>query len=278
MAGETGDHGGSWSIQKKTSLVLRILRGEISIEEAALENGLETRELEQWRDQFLDSAEEQLISDDARWTSRTMESAEQFGVWVHSEEDDWLNTCLFLQAACESNFPKPASAIWAGGGRPPRPLARGGEIPVLHGVSRTVAGSSFSLFAAMLSAEALLERKTALSQWHLSIDVAGIVALVDTRRRPRALTWVKAQDLPFVIGAMSTDPDAFSLERFREDFEVPQGVSVVPGPAPMKPRNRDIEPGRSEPWLSIASILGAGSLRFDTDYALRLLARLRREL
>ena len=46
-----------WTAKRRAALVLRILKGETSVEEAARQQGLTVRDVEDWQDQFLRVAE-----------------------------------------------------------------------------------------------------------------------------------------------------------------------------------------------------------------------------
>ena len=51
-----------WTANRKAALVLSILRGETSIQEAARKHGLTVAEVEDWKERFLLAAENALIS------------------------------------------------------------------------------------------------------------------------------------------------------------------------------------------------------------------------
>lgn len=51
-----------WTTKRKTALVLSILKGEISTQEAARQNGLTVGDVEDWKDRFLLGAENALRS------------------------------------------------------------------------------------------------------------------------------------------------------------------------------------------------------------------------
>ena len=51
-----------WTAKRRGALVLSILRGEISIQEAARRHALTVAELEEWKDRFLCGAENALRS------------------------------------------------------------------------------------------------------------------------------------------------------------------------------------------------------------------------
>ncbi len=49
-----------WTTKRKTALVVSILKGDISSQEAARQNGLTVAEIEEWKDRFLLGAENAL--------------------------------------------------------------------------------------------------------------------------------------------------------------------------------------------------------------------------
>ena len=51
-----------WTAKRRVALVLSILKGETSIQEAARKHGLKVAEIEDWRDRFLVGAENALRS------------------------------------------------------------------------------------------------------------------------------------------------------------------------------------------------------------------------
>jgi len=51
-----------WTAKRRTALVVELLRGETSIEEASRRHGLTVAELEEWKERFLAGAENALRS------------------------------------------------------------------------------------------------------------------------------------------------------------------------------------------------------------------------
>jgi len=51
-----------WTAKRRSALVLKILGGETSVQEAARQHGLTVAEVEQWRERFLRGAENALRS------------------------------------------------------------------------------------------------------------------------------------------------------------------------------------------------------------------------
>jgi len=61
MGDETGEVK-RWTAKRKAALVLSILRGETSVQEAARKHGLTVAEVEDWKEKFLLAAENALRS------------------------------------------------------------------------------------------------------------------------------------------------------------------------------------------------------------------------
>ena len=51
-----------WTAKRRTALVMQVLKGETSAQEAARKHGLTVAEVEDWRDRFLSGAENALRS------------------------------------------------------------------------------------------------------------------------------------------------------------------------------------------------------------------------
>ncbi len=51
-----------WTAKRRAALVLELLRGELSVAEAARKHGLTVAEIEEWRERFLSGAENTLRS------------------------------------------------------------------------------------------------------------------------------------------------------------------------------------------------------------------------
>lgn len=57
MGSEPGEPIERWTAKRRAALVLRVLKGETSVAEAARQHGLTVGEVEGWQDQFLRAAE-----------------------------------------------------------------------------------------------------------------------------------------------------------------------------------------------------------------------------
>jgi len=62
MAEEQSDQVQRWTAKRRAALVLGVLRGETSVQEAARAHGLTVAEIEDWRERFLAAAENALRS------------------------------------------------------------------------------------------------------------------------------------------------------------------------------------------------------------------------
>ena len=62
MAGDTSEPIERWTAKPRVALVVRILKGETSVAEAARTHGLTVAEVEDWREKFLLGAENALRS------------------------------------------------------------------------------------------------------------------------------------------------------------------------------------------------------------------------
>lgn len=51
-----------WTAKRRSALVLSVLRGETSVQEAARQHGLTVAEVEEWKERFLSGAENALRS------------------------------------------------------------------------------------------------------------------------------------------------------------------------------------------------------------------------
>ena len=62
MSNEKGDQVQRWTAKRRSALVMSILKGETSAQEAARKHGLTVSEIEDWRERFLLAAENALRS------------------------------------------------------------------------------------------------------------------------------------------------------------------------------------------------------------------------
>jgi len=62
MSGEIPEDVQRWTSKRRAALVLSILKGETSVQEAARKHGLTVAEIEDWRERFLLAAENALRS------------------------------------------------------------------------------------------------------------------------------------------------------------------------------------------------------------------------
>jgi transposase-like protein len=62
MAPEIPDQVQRWTAKRRAALILQILKGETSVQEAARKHGLRAAEVEEWKERFLLAAENALRS------------------------------------------------------------------------------------------------------------------------------------------------------------------------------------------------------------------------
>jgi hypothetical protein len=276
-----------WSSDRRIALVLAVLRGGMSCQQAAYASGVPASVIEVWKEQFLARAEEALQHE---ITPNLPEgSIRDSGVWICSDVRGSIAPCLMMQAACGGTSSLPALARWADESKPPRFGGTGTEVSLLHGAARvgTAGSASLHLFVARIPDVALFERETSLNQWRFPAPIEGIVLLVDGRERrsqrrlslgrrrlssPQA-EWVQAQRLPYVVGVMDPRPDGDDGP-IRQRLGLAPGVPVVFGPGLKKTRPA-VGPATAHLELE-KLLLGLGELRFDEGFATRLLLILER--
>jgi len=291
---ETGEN---WPPEKRVALVLSILRGEASVEDAARAHGLAPAQVEEWKERFLAAAEEAITPRATEEPVETPEApetpAEDLGVWICTFSEQSIAPILFMQAACGDRLPTETSISWNRDVPAPKPFRRSRAISLLHARCRDIplAGDRMRAFSTRLIETVAFERESALADWRFPVRMAGVVALLEKGQgddavgrlfrsiKPsvnRTLAWVGAQELPFVIAAVGYDDKDFAERAFREEHQLPSHVPIVPGP-PMseglrpgdRPRGRAA--GVSRGFMSFLSG-GGRNLRFDSTYARQVLA------
>jgi transposase-like protein len=82
-----------WTAKRRSALILSIIRGETSVQEAARRHGLTVAEVEDWREKFLAAAENALRSrpkdDEALKTSRSRGSSRRSGSSSSTSTSSW---------------------------------------------------------------------------------------------------------------------------------------------------------------------------------------------
>ena len=269
-----------WPQERRVALVLSILKGEVSAREAARSHGLTLAQVEGWKTQFLAAAEDALAApaaDEPVDTSEKDEArADAAGIWICSLSEQSLAPVLFMQAACAGRLPTETSIKWTGEHRSPKPFRRSGFVSLLRGECGIIplVGHPLHVYSTRLVETVPFERDSALSDWELPVPIAGIVALVENRPsqettarlfraiKPapsRALTWIMAQELPWVIAAVGYDDENISEDTFRELYKLPSYVPIIPGPSPLGAGLMSFLTGRGR------------NLRFDSAYAKQVL-------
>ncbi len=211
------------------------------------------------------------------------------GAWVCSEDVESLAPALLIEALC------PQQSQLCVRGRPTCHSAQAGrrsaEASLLYGVHNLGPDnhSPLLLFACRLDSRHMLKHESDLAEWLFPVPMAGVVVLTQKMGRSRlahraatclrlsrrdTLGWAEAQGLPLVLGAMGIDAHHVAQQNFRKECGLGSGVRVVVGPAPAR---RRLPKGACLPGTSrfeLASLLCAGELRFDEDYATRILSAL----
>jgi len=212
--------------------------------------------VESWKTQFLAAAEDALAAPAAEEPVDTSDEddahADAAGIWICSLSEQSLAPVLFMQAACAGRLPTETLIKWAGEHRSPKPFRRSGSVSLLRGECGIIplVGHPLHVYSTRLVETVPFERDSALSDWELPVPIAGIVALVENRPsqettarlfraiKPapsRALTWIMAQELPWVIAAVGYDDENISEDTFRELYKLPSYVPIIPGPSPWGP-------------------------------------------
>lgn len=299
MSDKTGRDTAEWIAAKRTALVLRILRGEISIAQAAHDYHLPLTELEAWKEDFLATAEAAVRSPPNRdEPTEPKPPGKPSGVWICANGRDSLAPCLFMEAACAGRLPIQTRARWIGQGDAPRRFRQSGGLPLLQGICSEDLTESrpLHLFANMAGAAVRFERRSRLADWAMPIPIVAMVMLLDKREeagwfgqlllgpgisRNRTLAWVQTQTLPLVVAAMGYETDELFSGRFALRYPLPAQVCLLAGEPPARRPLDEGDRTSAGSWLvhgSMATLLGLGGLRFNPQYASRILAVLRNQI
>jgi hypothetical protein len=278
-------------------LVLSILRGELSVEEAVQGRELSLAQVEEWKIEFLAAAEDSLFCPSDRHSNAgdavTMQTHD-FGIWVCALCSRSLAPFLFMAAANAGSPPSQTSAAWNGVGLPRNPLGGSGAISLLHGdSSHSCAGGRLHLFTTKMTESAWFERKSALSDWRFPMPVAGVVVLLERREEDRwvrwllralklsidrTLAWVKTQELPFVVAAMGYDTARFSEDSISRRYGLVDRIPVVSGPPLLWTPQPRTDPrsilGRGDTPGAMSLLIRGRKLSFDPSYVKAILTTL----
>ena len=292
MEEEIRDHERVWTAPDRATLVLRILRGEISIDEAARECELPVSEIDAWKDEFLATAEEALrLRPTDRTSPEPTATTRARGVWICKEGRESLAPCLLIEAACPGRSPGVTVARWVGRGDPPKEFTRSGGLSLLHGEYERglPGGEHLHLFANKMGATARFERDTDLGDWELPVGVAAVILLLEEQaqeglverlisrfvpKEERTFTWARRQAVPLVVGALGFPPERSLGDRLRRRYGLQPDVPVVAGESPRRRRlQASVGSGAATSALrgSTANLLGMGDMSFDPEYAAQLL-------
>ena len=239
----------AWTAQERLALVMRILRGEISIEQASRDYRMPGAEIESWRDEFLAKVEKTAGSSPPPEELVDLRKlAERRAAWICARSQEPLVPCLFMQAASGGEFPEPLWAGWLGVRDPPRSLRRTRSIPLLHAVSKAILPGvgCLHLLTKGAATSSAFERDTNLSEWELPIKPAGIVLLLEEHdwatppsklstklphKEDPVLKWAKRQSLQLVVGCMGSIPDDIDEDFSSCSLRLLPGCSPCPGEA-----------------------------------------------
>jgi hypothetical protein len=275
----------------RAGLILRILRGEITVEQASLDYGLAVADIEVWRQQFLAAGAEALAGlMPAGPVELTQDQESQRGVWVCSTSEDSLSSCLLLQAACPGSLSAEAAARWKGQGKPPRPLARSGSLALLHGAHLAWPHqSAIHLYANLAPDVRAFERHSDLADWELPVRLAALIVLVDAtaergslariaagsaQKEDRVFSWIRRQPLPTIVAAMGYPSDQRTREKLRAEHGLEPEVPVVIGESPARTRLRTAHhhvPPADILRGSMATLFGMSEKTFDPEFAERIM-------
>lgn len=290
-----------WPTEKRVAIVLSILSGQISSQEAARIHGVDLAKVEEWRQTFLAAGGNALDSratDDAL-PNATMDVSQSLdvGVWVCAPPEQPLAPYLFMQTVCPGSFPLESSAIWVRGDRPPKPFRKSKTVALLHGECGPLPDlqNHLHLFSVKATETAPVERETALSDWQVPVPVLAVLVFLERREEPaisprlsslfrprahRTLAWAKAQGRPLVIAEMGNLGRGSSEAVHRRDYDLVCDVSIVSGPLPARClcSRADVRgPATSGVGAVFSRLLDRGELCFDSVYAMQILDALSRQ-
>lgn len=212
------------------------------------------------------------------------------GIWVCGQPVESLSPALLIQALCPEHFPLPACAsptqTPVSAGRQPA------EVSLLHGFHNASSEEQDRLhfFASRLDTPCLLKHKFDLTDWQFPVPLVAIVLLLEKSggqyfvdrlasyiglSRRDTLGWAKAQGLPVVLGVMGLDAGSAARHHSLGQWEAGSWAQVVVGPPPTRSHHPVGRAQTATRRFELSSLLGAGDLRFDDEYATRILSALR---
>ena len=206
------------------------------------------------------------------------------GLWVTEGSGLSLSPVLFMQALCPSPEPRPLLVKWKADAEPPHPFRKAGALSLVYSECGRLPTWPYyvHLFAPQAPVEQALEETSNLHDWAWSVPICGLVAIFNRqydhppvsfaldrlRKRsapPRTpLAWAQAQQIPIVIAALGYD----AHQEFRETYQLPPEIPVIPGPALANER----KPGAQGGIFSMA--FERRSVVFDRDCAKVVVERL----
>jgi hypothetical protein len=216
------------------------------------------------------------------------------GVWVCEGSGISLSPVLFLQALCPEPAPRLLLVKWKAAETPPKPFHKDNALPLVYSDCGHLPPWPYylHLFAPQAPITQALEQASDLRDWSWTVPVIGIIVIFNQKydrapsafsldrllkrsEKPRTpLAWAQAQQLPCVIAALGYDDTPASIQQFRQHYDLPSEMPVIPGPALVdgRPRNQDSQSSM------FSSVFEHQKLAFQRDYAKAVLGGLLRQI
>ena len=214
------------------------------------------------------------------------------GVFVCEASGILLSPCLFMQSICPDPAPRFLFVKWKKNVPPPKSFRQSGTLPLIYSDCGRDPPRHYylHLFALQLPVAGLLEQESDLQDWTFSVRMIGIVLIFDrkhdatlsyaflnwlsNRNKPAipkknpSLSWVRAQQLPYVIAALGYDDAPSSEHQFRSMYGIAADIPVVPGPALTDERRLNLKrKGVQTSSSTVSSLFEAQKLAFDEEHA-----------
>jgi hypothetical protein len=175
---------------------------------------------------------------------------------------------------------------WKADTEPPKPFRKARALPLIYSDCGKLPAWPYyvHLFAPQAPVEQALHDTSNLHDWAWTVPIRGIVVTFDQQhdRPPSAfsldrwrsrkptppLVWAQAQHVPLVIAALGYDAEPGALQQFRDHYQLPPEIPIIPGP----PLAAERKPGASSGMFS--TVFEHQSVIFDRDYAGELLGAL----
>ena len=221
------------------------------------------------------------------------------GVFVCEASGILLSPCLFMQSICPDPPPRPLLVKWKKSVSPPKSFRPSGTLPLIYSdCGRDPRWHYYlHLFALQLPVAGVLEKESDLQDWTFSVRMLGIVLIFDrkhddtlsyaffnwlsnrnkqaTPKKNPSLSWVRAQQLPYVIAALGYDDAPSSEHQFRSIYGIAADIPVVPGPALTDEKRLNLKRKSVQTSSNtFSSLFEPQKLAFDGEHARRVLVTL----